>query len=99
MAIQIDLDRLHKLLVLARHGGFESLSAWADIAMQWAEGADAELAKLRPKPGQAYIDGATLVSAEGRRYCLKHPTYELHDGSRCIRCEEIKAWLNSPIRY
>ena len=48
---------------------------------------------------QAHIDGDALVSAAGQRYCLKHPAYQLHDEKRCIRCEEIEAWLQSPILY
>lgn len=95
----IDIGGLRQSLVRARRRGFQSLSAWAEKAMQWAEAADAELAKLRPRPGQAHIDGDAFVSAEGRRYCLKHPTYELHDDKRCIRCQELEAWLQSPIQY
>ena len=67
--------------------------------MEWAEAAEAELARLRPKPGYPYIDGDALVTAAGRRYCLKHPAYELHEDTRCIRCQEIAAWLQSPIQY
>ena len=44
---RIDLKRLRGLLVLARLRGFEDLSFWADIAMEWAEAAEAELARLR----------------------------------------------------
>jgi hypothetical protein len=66
---RIDLKRLRGLLVLARLRGFEDLSFWADIAMEWAEAAEAELARLRPKPGYPYIDGDALVTAAGRRYC------------------------------
>ena len=88
---RIDLKRLRGLLVLARLRGFEDLSFWADIAMEWAEAAEAELARLRPKPGYPYIDGDALVTAAGRRYCLKHPAYELHEDTRCIRCQEIAA--------
>ena len=96
---RIDLKRLRGLLVLARLRGFEDLSFWADIAMEWAEAAEAELARLRPKLGYPYIDGDALVTAAGRRYCLKHPAYELHEGTRWIRCQEIAAWLQSPIQY
>lgn len=95
----VDINRLRSLLVTARARGFESLLEWAELAMQWAEGADAELAMLRPKPGQAHIHGDTLVTAAGRRYCLKHPGFELRDDQRCIRCHEIEAWLQSPILY
>jgi hypothetical protein len=95
--VRLDLDRLRELLIAARAGGAEGLLIWADLAMQWAEAAGAELAILRPKTGQAYIDSGALISAGGRRYCLKHPGYELHDDRRCIRCEEIKVWLQSPI--
>ena len=95
----IDLQRLRELLVVARARGFGDLSAWADITIQWAEETNAKFARLRPKSGQAHIDGNTLVSAEGRRYCLTHTSFELHDGRRCIRCEEIEAWLQSPIQY
>jgi hypothetical protein len=95
----IDIDGLRQSLVRARRGGFQNLSAWAEKAMQWAEAANAELAMLRPRLGQPHIDGDALVSAEGRRYCLKHPAYELHDDRRCIRCQEVKAWLQAPIEY
>jgi hypothetical protein len=95
----IDLEGLRQSLIRARRRGFQSLLTWAEKAMQWAEAADAELARLRPKSGQAHIDGDAFVSAAGRRYCLKHPAYELHDDRRCIRCEEIEAWLQSPIQY
>jgi hypothetical protein len=87
----IDLQRLRELLVVARARGFGDLSAWADITIQWAEETNAKFARLRPKSGQAHIDGNTLVSAEGRRYCLTHTSFELHDDRRCIRCEEIEA--------
>jgi hypothetical protein len=97
--VDIGLDQLRELLVLARRRGFQSLSDWAELAVHWAEEANAELARLRPKPGQAYIDGDKLVSAAGRFYCLKHPAYELHDNRRCIRCEELEVWLKSPILY
>ena len=95
----LDLDQLRKLLLTARARGLENLSEWAELAMQWAEAAHAELAMLRPKADQAHIDGDALVSAAGQRYCLKHPAYQLHDEKRCIRCEEIEAWLQSPILY
>jgi hypothetical protein len=95
----VGLDQLRELLVLARKRGFQSLSDWAELATHWAEEAEAELAMLRPKHGQARIDGDALVTATGRCYCLKHPGFELHDGRRCIRCEEIEAWLQSPIQY
>ena len=49
----VDINRLRSLLVTARARGFESLSEWAELAMQWAEGVDTELAMLRPKPGHA----------------------------------------------
>ena len=95
----VDFDRLRSLLVTARARGFESLLEWAELAMQWAEVVDAELAMLRPKPGQAHIHGDTLVTAAGRHYCLKHPGFELRDDRRCIRCHEIETWLQSPILY
>ena len=95
----VDLTGLRQSLVRARRCGFQNLAAWAEKAMQWADAANAELAMLRPKPGQAHIDGDAFVSAEGRRYCLKHPAYELHEDRRCIRCEEIEAWRQSPIEY
>ena len=94
-AADIDLDRLRELLKFARANGFESLSAWAEIAMQWAEVANGELMRLRPKPGQAYIDGNAVVTARGRRYCLKHPGYELNEFGTCIQCQRIEAWMRS----
>jgi len=48
------------------------LSEWAELAIQWAEAVDAELAMLRPKPGQAHIHGDALVTEAGRRYEHEH---------------------------
>jgi hypothetical protein len=64
---------------LARARGFENLSIWAELMMEWAEAADAELAMLRPKPGQAHIDGDAVVTAAAAAIASKHPGVELHD--------------------
>jgi hypothetical protein len=91
----IDLDQLRKLLAPARERGLEALSAWAELAIEWAAAAEVELVRLRPKPGQAHIEGDALVTAAGRRYCLKHLGFELHGDGCCIRCGEISAWLEN----
>ena len=93
---EFDLGRLRDLLILARARGFESLSTWAEIAMQWAEAASAEIARLRPGPDQARVEENAFVTASGRRYCVKHPAFELTEKGSCIRCEELEAWLRSP---
>jgi hypothetical protein len=93
---EFDLARLRDLLILARARGFESLSTWAEIAMQWAEAASAEIARLRPGPDQARVEENAFVTASGRRYCVKHPAFELTEKGSCIRCEELEAWLRSP---
>jgi hypothetical protein len=90
-----ELSSLRQLLILARGRGFESLSGWAEIAMRWAEAASAEITRLRPGPGQARVEENAFVTASGRRYCLKHPAFELNEKGSCIRCQELEAWLRS----
>jgi len=92
---EFELGPLRDLLILARARGFESLSAWAEIAMRWAEAASAEIASLRPGPGQARVEKNAFITASDRRYCLKHPAFELTEKGSCIRCEELEAWLGS----
>ena len=89
----IDLDTLRHSLQLARMRGFDSLSAWAEVVMKWAEGASAELSRLRPRPGQAHVDGDVFVTAQGRRYCVKHPAYEVNEFGKCLQCQQIEAWM------
>ena len=55
--------------------------------MQWAEAADAELSRLRPKPGPARIEHDAFVTAASRRHWLKHPAFELNETGRCDRCQ------------
>jgi hypothetical protein len=94
-----EVRELRNLLNLARAQGYNALSAWADLVMQWADAVDTELRRLRPRSGHPHIDGDAFVSAEGRRYCLKHLGFELDNKGRCIRCGEIQEWLSRPINY